>query len=81
MSHTARLLYPDWFRRNLLDLVESPVVAIDADESVEAACDVRRLCGSYVCCSRVYISSLDPLVVPCPLFGHPSQGFLLSRPI
>ena len=31
-----------------LDLVESPVVAIDADESVEAACDVRRLCGCHV---------------------------------
>ena len=29
----------------LLDLVESPVVAVDADESVEVACDVRRLCG------------------------------------
>lgn len=28
-----------------LDLVESPVVAVDADESVEVACDVRRLYG------------------------------------
>ena len=64
---------------NPLDLVEFPVVAIDADESVEVACDVRRLCGSYAYRSRVYINSSDPLVVRCPLFGHPSKGFLLSR--
>jgi hypothetical protein len=31
------------------DLVDSPVVTIDADESVEVACDVRILCGCYVC--------------------------------
>ena len=64
-----------------IDLVESPVVAVDADESVEVACDVRRLCGYYVCHSRVYIGSLDPLVIWYPLSSHPSKRFLLSWPI
>ena len=63
------------------DLVESPVVAIDADKSVEVACDVRRLCGCYACHFRVDISSLDPLVIRCSLSGHPSKRFLLSGPI
>ena len=43
MSHTPRLLFSDCFPHILPDLVESPVVAIDADESVEVACDVCRL--------------------------------------
>ena len=64
-----------------LDLVEFPVVAIDADESVEVACDVRRFCSCYVCRFRVHIGSLGPLVIRCPLFGRPSKGFLVSRPI
>jgi len=63
------------------DLVESPVVTIGADESVEVACDVCRLCGCRAFRSRVYTSSLDPFIIRHPLFGHPSKGFLLSRPI
>lgn len=47
MSHAACLSFLDWFPHISLDLVESPVVAIDADESVEAACDVRSLCGPH----------------------------------
>ena len=44
-SRTARLCI--WIGSDAipLDLVESPVVAVNADESVEVACDVRRLCG------------------------------------
>ena len=41
---TQRVSFSDWFPHVSPDLVESPVVAIDADESVEAACDVRWLC-------------------------------------
>ena len=78
LSHTS-LSRLDRFRHNLLDLVESPVVAIDADESVEVACDVRGLCVCRVCRSRVYIGSLGPPVIYRPLFGHPSKGFILSR--
>ena len=63
------------------DLVESPVVTINADESVEVACDVRRLCGCCVYRSWVHIDSLDPLVIRCPLSSHPNRRFLLSRPI
>ena len=78
VSHTSPLCL-DRFRHNPLDLVESPVVAIDADESVEVACDVRGLCGCCVCRSRVYIGSLGPPVIYRPLFGHPGKGFVLSR--
>jgi len=42
---------------------------------------VRRLCGCYTFRSRVYINSLDPFIIRHPLFGHPSKGFILSRPI
>jgi hypothetical protein len=41
MSHAACPSFSDWFPHISPDLVESPVVAIDADESVEVACDVR----------------------------------------
>jgi len=78
VSHTS-LLCLDRFRHNPLDLVESPVVAIDADESVEVACDVRGLCRCCVRRCRVYIDSLGPPVIHRPLFGHPSEGFVLSR--
>jgi len=78
-QHPSRI----WIDSDIIspDLVEFPVVTIDADESVEVACDVRRLCGCCVCRSWIHIGSLDPLVIRCPLSRHPNKGFLLSRPI
>lgn len=82
-SYVSQYLSRIWIDSDTIspDLVEFPVVTIDADESVEVACDVRRLCGCYARRSWIYIGSLDPLVIRCPLSSHPNKGFLLSRPI
>ena len=82
LTQHASYIYSDWFPHISIDLVEFPVVAIDADESVEIACDVCCLCGRYLYCSWVNISlSLDPLIIWRPMFGHTSERFLLSRSI
>jgi len=81
ISRTSCLAYSDWFPHIPVDLVESPVVAIDVDESVEVACDVRRLWSRCVYRSRIYANSTDPLIIRRPLFGRTGEGFHLSRTI
>lgn len=81
MSHAACLSFLDWFPH--ISQISSNLQWSQLMQT--KAWRPLVMCVDFVATihhpSRVHISSLDPLIIWRPVFGHTSKGFLLSRSI